>query len=89
MGGRCERGLGLSPAAAGLRRELERRFRLALDQLDEPDREIILLRHFECLSNTETAQALGLTEPAAGMRHLRALRKLRARLGETPSMIGL
>jgi len=80
---------GLTPAAASLRRELERRFRLALDDLDEADREIILLRHFEGLSNSEAAQTLGLSEPAAGMRHLRALRKLRAQLGETPSMMGL
>jgi hypothetical protein len=29
-----------------------------------------------------------LSEPAAGMRHLRALRKLRALLGETPSLAG-
>lgn len=76
---------GLTPAAASLRRELERRFRATLDELDEDDREILLLRHFEGLSNGEAALSLGLTEPAAGMRHLRALRRLRARLGESPS----
>jgi RNA polymerase sigma-70 factor (ECF subfamily) len=80
---------GLTPAAASLRRELERRFRLALDELEEDDREILLLRHFEGLTNSEAAQSLGLSEPAAGMRHLRALRKLRARLGETPSGLGI
>jgi RNA polymerase sigma-70 factor (ECF subfamily) len=30
---------------------------------------------------------LGVSEPAAGMRHLRALRRLRAVLGETPSAV--
>ncbi len=79
---------GLTPAASALRRELERRFREAIDGLDEADREIILLRHFEHLSNSEAARALGLTEPAVGMRHLRALRKLRAVLGESPSLKG-
>ena len=51
--------------------------------MDEGDREIILLRHFEQLSNGETAQALGLSEAAAGMRHLRALRRLRASWGKS------
>jgi RNA polymerase sigma-70 factor (ECF subfamily) len=78
----------LTPAATALRHELERRFHLALVQLDEADREIIVLRHFEHLSNSEAARVLGLSEPAAGMRHLRALRKLRAVLGESPSQQG-
>jgi RNA polymerase sigma-70 factor, ECF subfamily len=78
-----------TPAAAALRRELERRFQEAIGELDELDREVILLRHFEQLSNGEVAEALGLSEPAAGMRHLRALRRLRAILGESPSMRGL
>ncbi len=76
----------LTPAAASLRRELEGRFRLALDDLDDDDREILLMRHFEGLTNSEAAHALGLSEPAAGMRHLRALRRLRAQLGESPSV---
>ncbi|MHC5537187.1 sigma-70 family RNA polymerase sigma factor [Singulisphaera rosea] len=74
-----------TPAADALRRELERRFQEALGRLGDDDREIILLRHFEQLSNGEIARLLGLSEPAAGMRHLRALRKLRAILGESPS----
>lgn len=74
-----------TPAADALRRELERRFRDALKQLGDDDREIILLRHFEQLSNGDVARSLGLSEAAAGMRHLRALRKLRAILGESPS----
>jgi RNA polymerase sigma-70 factor, ECF subfamily len=78
-----------TPAASALRRELQRRFQEAIGELDEVDREVILLRHFEQLSNGETAKALGLSEPAAGMRHLRALRKLRAILGESPSIRGL
>jgi RNA polymerase sigma-70 factor (ECF subfamily) len=75
----------LTPAANALRHELERRFHDALGELDEADREIILLRHFEQLSNGEAAKALGLSDAAAGMRHLRALRRLRAVLGESPS----
>lgn len=79
----------LTPAAAAIRQELERRFHTVLAQLDEEDREILIMRYFEQLSNQEVAHALGLSEPAAGMRHLRALRRLRALLGETPSQAGL
>jgi RNA polymerase sigma-70 factor (ECF subfamily) len=75
----------LTPAAAALRGELQRRFRAALLKLDDDDREIVLLRHFEQLSNSEAARTLGLSDAAAGMRHLRALRRLRAVLGEAPS----
>jgi len=74
-----------TPAAALLRKELDLRMREALAMLDEPDREVIELRHIEQLSNQETALALGLSEPAAGMRYLRALRRLRALLDEPPS----
>lgn len=76
----------LTPAAATIRRELELRFRQALDTLDDDDREIILMRHYEHLSNSEAAQVLGLSAAAAGMRHLRALRRLRSLLGEKPSL---
>ncbi|HZW29631.1 MAG TPA: sigma-70 family RNA polymerase sigma factor [Isosphaeraceae bacterium] len=73
----------LTPAAEALRHELQSRFQAALLRLDDDDREIILLRHFEQLANGEAARALGLSEAAAGMRHLRALRRLRSLLAET------
>lgn len=78
----------LTPAAENIRRELEQRFLIAVDQLEDDDRDIILMRHFEQLGNSEAAVALGLSPAAAGMRHLRALRKLRAILGERPSLNG-
>jgi len=55
--------------------------------MDEPDREILFMRHFEHLSNSEAANVLGLSEPAAGMRHLRALRRLRQVLGGPDSAL--
>jgi|SRR5579863_6390849 len=73
----------LTPAAATLRKELHERFVEAIDQLEDEDREILLMRHFEQLSNSEAAELLGLSQPAAGMRHLRALRRLREVLGES------
>jgi RNA polymerase sigma-70 factor (ECF subfamily) len=72
----------LTPAAAATWHELERRFASAVEELDEQDRQIVLLRHFEHLSTAEAADVLGLTKPAAGMRYLRAMRRLRILLGE-------
>jgi RNA polymerase sigma-70 factor, ECF subfamily len=76
-----------TPASAAIHQELQRRLSDALGQLGDDDRDIILMRHHEQLSNQDVAAALGLTEAAASMRYLRALRKLRGVLlpdaGET------
>jgi len=74
----------LTPAAAATWHELQRRFQEAIEELDDQDREVILMRHFEQLSNSEVAQALQLSEPAAGMRYLRAMRRLREKLTNRP-----
>ena len=79
----------LTPAAASIRKEIETRLLGALDQLDETDREILLMRHCEQLGNSEVAELLGLSQPAAGMRYLRALRRLRSVLGIENSNSGL
>ena len=73
-------GRELTPAAAATWHELERRFAAAVDLLDDGDRQIVLLRHFEHLSTAEAAEVLGLAKPAAGMRYLRAMRRLRGLL---------
>jgi RNA polymerase sigma-70 factor (ECF subfamily) len=70
----------LTPAAVATWRELERRFAAAVEQLEEDDRQIVLLRHFEHLTTAEAAVVLGLSKPAAGMRYLRAMRRLRVLL---------
>jgi RNA polymerase sigma-70 factor (ECF subfamily) len=70
----------LTPATAAVRHELQRRMQQAVAELEEDDREIILMRHYEQLSNQEVAAALGLSEAAASMRHLRAVRRLREAL---------
>lgn len=66
-----------TPTSEAIRLELQRRLATAIDQLADDDREIILMRHQESLSNQEVASALRLTEAAASMRYLRALRRLR------------
>lgn len=75
----------LTPATAALRREMAQRFEEALSELNEDDREVILMRHFEQLANQGVAASLGLTEAAASMRYLRALRRLRAILAPEPT----
>lgn len=66
-----------TPTSEAIQHELQRRLSDAIDQLSDDDREIVLMRHHEALSNQEVAKALSLTEAAASMRYLRALRRLR------------
>lgn len=73
----------LTPAAAAAWQELQRRFEAACAQLDESDQEIVFMRHFEHLSNSEAAAAIKLSPQAASMRYLRAMRKLRELLSDT------
>lgn len=49
----------------------------SLADMNTLDREVIALRHFEELSNIETAKILGIETSAASKRYLRALKKLR------------
>ena len=67
----------LTPAAGALQKEVARKVEAAVALLDDRDSEIIIMRHYEHLTNQEIAQALELTEPAASMRYLRAVRKLK------------
>lgn len=72
----------LTPAAGALQKEMARKVEAAVALLDDRDSEIIIMRHYEHLTNQEIAQALDLTEPAASMRYLRAVRRLKGILQE-------
>lgn len=74
----------ITPAAAAIQAELARSIESAIELLDETDREIVLMRHYEHLSNQEVAEVLGLNPPAASMRYLRAVRRLREVLSPKP-----
>lgn len=76
----------LTPAAAATQRELAQHIERAIHHLKEGDREIILMRHYEQLNNQEIAQSLGLTEPAASMRYLRAIKRLREVIESMPDL---
>ncbi len=75
----------MTPAAAATQQELVRAVELAITKLNDQDCEIIIMRHFEQLSNQEIALALGLSEPAASMRYLRAIKRLRVMLNDPTS----
>ncbi len=78
----------LTPAAAATRHEMALLVEQALRRLSEQDCEIIIMRHYEQLSNAEIAEALRLSEPAASMRYLRAVRRLRHLLQDPASLDG-
>ncbi|MEM1068132.1 MAG: sigma-70 family RNA polymerase sigma factor [Planctomycetota bacterium] len=52
------------------------RLEKTLNEMDDLDREVIALRHFEELSNIETAKVLGIAPSAASKRYLRAMTRL-------------
>ncbi len=72
----------LTPAAEATWQELQQRFEAACNQLDPQDQEIVLMRHFEHLSNAETAIVLNLSHQATSMRYLRAMRRLRKNIND-------
>jgi RNA polymerase sigma-70 factor (subfamily 1) len=57
--------------------ELARRVREAVAQLPEADREVLLMRNFEGLSNQEIGCLLNIAPAAVSQRHGRALLRLR------------
>jgi RNA polymerase sigma-70 factor (ECF subfamily) len=61
---------------AAMRAELKLRVQEALNSMDPHDREVLILRHFEELSNAEVAQVLGIKPSAAVNRYVRALKRL-------------
>lgn len=72
--------LGDRPSAGLQMRELADRVRQALAELSDGDRELLLLRHGEELTNAEVAELLGIGPGNASKRYGRALRRLHVRL---------
>jgi RNA polymerase sigma-70 factor (ECF subfamily) len=66
-----------SPTQAVVRDETRRQIEDALEAMDDLEREVLMLRHFEGLSNSEVAQVLNVSQGAASNRYVRALRRLR------------
>lgn len=66
-----------SASQAAMRVELKLRVQEALNSMDPNDREMLILRHFEELSNAEAAHVLGIKPSAAVNRYVRALKRLK------------
>jgi RNA polymerase sigma-70 factor, ECF subfamily len=77
-----------SPSRATIRAEVQIKIQDALNAMDPIDREILALRHFEELNNSETAAVLGLHKAAASNRYVRALRRLKEVLAPTLGLGG-
>lgn len=73
-----------SPSSALLQAERARQLDVALEDLSDTDREVLALRHFEELSNRETALVLKMSEQAASARYIRALARLKSVLQSIP-----
>ncbi len=58
------------------RKELAERVRQIIETLPEADREMLILRYVEELSNSEAAELLGIERATARQRHGRALKRL-------------
>ena len=69
-----------SPSSAAVRAESKLQIQEALNGMDPLDREILTLRRFELLSNSETAQVLGVSPQAASNRYVRALKRMKTML---------
>jgi RNA polymerase sigma-70 factor (ECF subfamily) len=73
-------GSGSTPSQHLLRAEQRQAVHRALAGLEEKDREVLLLRHLEGLSNNEVAAVLELSPAGASLRHARALLRFQERL---------
>jgi RNA polymerase sigma-70 factor (ECF subfamily) len=82
--------IGREPRPSEAAREAEQRRWLekALGRMNPLDREVLALRHFEQLTNAETAQVLGMEPSAASKRYVRALQRLKEILSAMPGGLG-
>jgi RNA polymerase sigma-70 factor (ECF subfamily) len=71
-----------TPTQAAVRAERKSRLEEALNSMEVIDREVLALRHFEQLTNAETARVLGITESAASNRYVRAAKRLKRLLDQ-------
>ncbi|MCA9266092.1 MAG: sigma-70 family RNA polymerase sigma factor [Planctomycetales bacterium] len=71
-----------SPSASLNRKEQVARVRLAMDELGDSDREILVMRYVEGLNNVQIGSILELSPDAVSKRHGRALVRLHQLLGQ-------
>jgi len=75
-----------SPSQAAVRAEMVGTVEKAMATMDQIDQEVLALRHFEELTNTEVAEVLGIEQKAASIRYVRAVRRLKEILAEVSGL---
>ncbi len=80
--------VGKATGASAMVRQAERieRLEAVLNTMDDIDREVIALRHFEELTNVEAAKVLSLEPSAASKRYVRAMSRLAALMQQHPDL---
>lgn len=71
---------GLSPSHAAIQAEQLEQLRGSMEQMNDTDREVLVLRHMEHMTNGEVAAALGIDKSAATKRYVRALKRIKERI---------
>ncbi|MCA9149906.1 MAG: sigma-70 family RNA polymerase sigma factor [Planctomycetales bacterium] len=71
-----------SPSMQVAKAEIRQLVLSAIDSLDPLDREILLMRHAEQLSSSETANELNISQNTCRQRHVRALKRLKVLLSQ-------
>lgn len=82
---------GVTPSLAVAESEYRRQLLGALEEMNPLDREVLVLRHFEEMSNADAAHSLGIQPDAASKRYIRALERLAGvlkRHGVAPGSFG-
>jgi len=78
-------GRSSTPSQVVMQKESCSKLESVLNQLRPNDKMILQLRHFEELSNKETAEVLGLSEKAASIRYVRAIERLKKAIEFEPT----
>jgi len=73
-----------SPSQAAVKAEMTKQIEEALEAMDPIDQEVLALRHFEELTNSEVAESLGIQQKAASIRYVRAVARLKDVLKRIP-----
>lgn len=71
-----------TPSQVAVKTEMRVRLQEVLDCMDDIDREIIAMRHFERLNSQETADVLGMSKSGASSRYIRAMKRLKEELSQ-------
>ena len=75
-----------SPSQAAIRDEVATMIDSVIAEMEPIDREILVLRHFEELSNKEVAELLNIQRSTASNRYVRALQRLKSTLSRIPGV---